>query len=239
MEAKLREYARLLVQTGVSLKPGQRLQITAQVEAAPFARLVAEEAFRAGAGDVEMIWEDDAIRRLRLFHAEESVFDEGDSHSEAYWQGVARRGDADLRIRCSAPTAFQGVDQSRVMREYRAMSPVRKLRMERMNAGVLQWCIAACASPAWAAEVFPDLPEEEGVAKLWDSIFAACLVEGDGGASGRWAKKQEDFTRRVEILNRYAFRTLRYRSGLGTDLTVGLPDNHFWEGGYSFCEGRP
>lgn len=239
MEAKLREYARLMVVCGVNLKPGQRLQITAQVDTAPLVRLVTEEAFQAGAADVEVTWTDDAIRRMRYLHADETVFDEPDSRSEAYWQGVTCRGDADLRITSSAPTVFQGVDQGRVSRELRALLPVRQLRKDRMSTGKLQWCIAACASRSWACEVFPDLPPQEALEKLWDAIFAACLVTGDGTAPEKWEKKQEDFQRRVEILNRYAFRQLRYRSGLGTDLTVGLPEHHFWEGGFSFCEGRP
>jgi len=31
--------------------------------------------------------------------------------------------------------------------------------------------VAGVASPGWAKAVFPDLPEEEAVAKLWENIF--------------------------------------------------------------------
>ena len=52
IKALLPQYAKLLVETGCALKPGQPLLLTAPVEAAPFARMVAEAAWAAGAGEV-------------------------------------------------------------------------------------------------------------------------------------------------------------------------------------------
>lgn len=239
MNSKLQEYAKLLVRTGVNLKQGQRLNISAQVDAAEFARLCAEEAFAAGAADVTVKWEDDTIDRLHYLYGADEIFDEPDPHSDAYWHGFAARGDADLRIAASDPIALEGVDPSRIVRESRARRVAKKPVMDRMRAERMQWCVGAYPTKAWASRVFPELPAEEAVQKLWDAVFDTCLVTGDGTAPEKWAEKQKEFKRRVALLNRCAFRELIYHSALGTDLTVGLPEGHFWEGGASLCEGRP
>ena len=54
-EAKLSEYAHLLVEVGMNLQPGQTPRIAAPVECAPLARLCAEAALDCGARDVVMV----------------------------------------------------------------------------------------------------------------------------------------------------------------------------------------
>ena len=40
----------------------------------------------------------------------------------------------------------------------------------------VQWCVAAVPAPGWAAKVFPELPLDEAVEKLWALIFDVCRV---------------------------------------------------------------
>ena len=239
MEAKLREYARLLVRTGVNIKEGQRLSISAQTDIAPFVRLCVEEAYGARAGKVTVGWEDDYVSRLTYLHADDQVFDEPDVHSDEYWQGYARRGDADLRINSSDPEIFADVDQDRISREAKAQRPAKKPVMDKMRQGRLQWCVASYPTQAWAARVFPDLPEDEALYKLWEALLAACRVTGDGTAPEKWQRQQEILKKRIDTLNSFKLKSLKYKSALGTDLTIGLPEGHFWDGGFAQCEGRP
>lgn len=46
---KQEQYAKLLVKLGVNIQPEQELVVRCAAEAAPFARLVAKEAYEAGA----------------------------------------------------------------------------------------------------------------------------------------------------------------------------------------------
>ena len=52
--ARLSAYARLLVRAGVNLGEGQDLLVDGQVEHAPLARAIAEEAYAAGARYVDV-----------------------------------------------------------------------------------------------------------------------------------------------------------------------------------------
>ena len=62
---KLVKYARLLLSKGVSLKEGGTLLILADTEAAPFAQIIASEAYKMGAKDVAYQFKDDEIDRMR------------------------------------------------------------------------------------------------------------------------------------------------------------------------------
>ena len=64
--------------------------------------------------------------------------------------------------------------------------------------------------------------------KLWDAILATVRVTGDGTAAEKWRAHLATLEARRDRLNALRLRTLRYRNGLGTDLTVALPEGCLW-----------
>ena len=72
-EAKLNEYAHLLVEVGMNLQPGQTPRIAAPVECAPLARLCVAAVLDCGARDVLMEWTDDFVTRQWYLKADEAV----------------------------------------------------------------------------------------------------------------------------------------------------------------------
>jgi aminopeptidase len=93
------------------------------------------------------------------------------------------------------------------------------------------WCVVSVPSVAWAKKVFPESSEETAIEKLWDAIFDATRVSGDGNAVKRWEEHSANLNRRVEILRKHNFVKIIYKNSLGTDLTVELPEKHTWIGG--------
>ena len=41
----------------------------------------------------------------------------------------------------------------------------------------IQWCVAAVPTPAWAAQVYPNLPAEEAMDRLWQTLLQVCRVD--------------------------------------------------------------
>ena len=41
----------------------------------------------------------------------------------------------------------------------------------------VSWTVIAAPSKAWAAKVFPELPEDEQVSALWEAIFKAVRTD--------------------------------------------------------------
>lgn len=238
-EEKLREYARLLVEVGINLRPGQVLNLRSDVDCAPLARLCAEAAYELGAKDVVNEWRDDPMTRLRFLHADDAVFDQAYPWEQARYDHLTDLNAPYLVIIGSDPEAMAGVDPARITRANKTRYPIVKRYSDAQMDSRFQWSIGAYATPAWAAKVFPGLSREEAVAKLWDAIFDAVRVTGDGKAADRWQAHISEQKRVVDILNRYQFVSLHYENALGTDFTVGLPQGHYWAGGAEGCKSIP
>ena len=82
--------------------------------------------------------------------------------------------------------------------------------------------------------MFPDLPENEAQAKLSEAIFSASRVNVDDPIEA-WNKHNKNLRERSNWLNQQNFSSLHF-SGPGTDLTVGLADDHEWMGGASLAK---
>ncbi|MEH3144528.1 MAG: aminopeptidase [Methylobacterium frigidaeris] len=228
-DPRLDRLAEVAVRVGLGLKPGQELVMTAPIEAMGLARRITAEAYRAGASLVTTLVGDDASTLARFAHAPDDAFDVA-----AGWlyEGMAkafRNGAARLAIAGDDPSLLAGQDTEKVARANRARSRAYMPALELIANFSTNWTIVSAATPAWARTVFPDLPQDEAVARLWDAIFAASRIEGEDPV-GAWEAHNRALQRRTEVLNRHRFAALRFR-GPGTDLTVGLADDHEWCGG--------
>jgi aminopeptidase len=95
----------------------------------------------------------------------------------------------------------------------------------------INWTIVSYATGAWARAMFPGESEDNAVARLWDAIFAASRID-EADPVAAWAAHNDGLHARARRLNDLRFSALRFR-GPGTDLTVGLADDHEWHGGSS------
>jgi aminopeptidase len=223
--------AEVAVRVGLNLQPGQDLVLTAPVAALPLVRRVAAAAYRAGAGLVTPILGDEEITLARYRHARDESFDRApgwlyDGMAQAYGQGAAR-----MAIVGDDPMLLSEQDPEKVARAGKANSIAYKPALDKIANFDINWTIASYPSPAWARRVFPDLPEDEAVARLADAIFAASRVAGDDPVA-EWQAHNARLRARTEWLNGQRFDALHF-TGPGTDLTVGLADGHEWHGGAS------
>lgn len=230
-DERVAEYARLLVRIGVGIREGQRLVISCPVECAPFARRCAQEAYEAGCCEVVLNWTDDALARMKYLRASEEVFDQVPVWRQRFFNDHALEGAAYLAISATDPKNLEGVDPGRLLRAQRASGEALKdFDRLQMSSG-FPWCIASIPIPSWARKVFPDRGEAEAVDALWEAIFQAVRVRGDGKAVERWRAHLDALHRRKTRLDALRLRSLHYTNALGTDLTVRLPEGHLWEAG--------
>ena len=231
MDEKLLEYARLLVRVGLNVQKGQTLVISSPVECAYFARMCAKEAYEIGCREVVMNWHDDAMARLKYLHADNAIFDEVALWRRHFFNDYALAGAAYLAISASDPENFKGVDSSRIIRAQQASGKALKDFDRLQMCSGFPWCIASIPIPSWAKTVFPDVSEDEAMKKLWEAIFKAVRISGDGKAVERWREHLATLHARMDKMNALRFKKLHYTNSLGTDLTVELPEGHIWEAG--------
>ena len=234
MEQKIREYAKLLIEVGLNVQKGQTLVISSPVDCAYFARLCASAAYDVGCREVVMRWTDDYLNRERFLRADDSVFDSLPLGQKEFLNGYAAEGAAYLNISACDPEALRGVDPDRITRANRCKEELSGF-YDAMMANVNPWCIASIPIPSWSKKVFPDLPEQEAMEKLWDAIFTSVRISGKGDAVARWREHIALLKARVAKLNELHFASLHYTNSLGTDLTIRLPETHLWSGGDSLC----
>lgn len=228
----LQKYARLIVRAGCNLQKDQELFIRARLEAAPLVRLVTEEAYRAGAKEVTVAWSDERVTRLRYENAPMECFTNFPEWQAVQQNGIAQRGGAILSILSDDPQALSGVDSKKLLAGTKASRIACKPFFEGMDFGRNVWCIVGAAAPAWAKRVFPDCTEEEAVGKLWEAILHAARVDTPNPVAA-WEVHRRSFEKRRAFLNEKQFDRLIYQNSIGTDITLGLPKDHIWQGGGS------
>ena len=222
--------AQVAVHVGLGgLNPGQQLVMTAPLEALALTRRITEHAYRAGASLVTTLFADDVAALSRFQHASDAAFDTAAGWLYDGLAGAYRDGAARLAIVGDDPNLLSGQDEAKVARANRARSLAYRPALELITNSAINWTIVACATPAWARAVFPALPAEAAVAKLWDAIFAASRVTVDDPIEA-WRAHNATLMTRRNMMNAKRYAALEYR-GPGTDLRVGLADEHRWMGG--------
>lgn len=228
-EQKLENYAELIVKIGANVQPGQTVMLNASLDSAQLARLVVKKAYEAGAYQVKVYWSDDVTARIRYDLAPAESFNEVPKWTALEKTELAKNGAASITISSADPDLLRGVPNERIVNTDKASREALAEYREMTRSFKVSWNLATTPSKAWAAKVFPDVSEEEAVAKLWDAIFH--MVRADlEDPIGAWNAHIEKLHAKAAYLNEKQYRKLHYVAP-GTDLTLELPDNHVWLGG--------
>lgn len=243
-EQKLDRYADLIVNIGLHIQKGQKLVVNATTDAVDLVRAIARKGYAAGAYLVKVNWNDDAIARLRYDHADEGAFLEEPKWYAGEMIELAEQNAAVVSIVSSDPDLLKGVPQERIVNHQKTYGKAMNLYRQYSQSNKFSWCVVAAPSAAWAAKVFPGLPEEQSVAKLWDAIFATVRVDREDPVAA-WHDHIRTLNEKAEYLNAKQYKRLHYVAP-GTDLFVGLPEGHLWvaadsnnEAGTNFVANMP
>ncbi|HXV97142.1 MAG TPA: aminopeptidase [Anaerolineae bacterium] len=227
-EQKLQSYAELTVKVGLGLQPGQRLMIRAPLESAPLVRLIAASAYKAGGRLVEVLWNDDALTLARFNYAPRDSFEEFPTWRTQAMREVFEQGGASLRIYAEDPDLLKDQDPDLIDLVERVAlthsAPIRKFGM----ANLINWSVISTPTASWANKIFPGIAPAQQVANLWELIFEVCRVNQADPVMA-WHEHIQKMKVKVAHLNAKQYAALKY-SAPGTDLTLGLPDNHIWHG---------
>lgn len=226
---RLDRYARLAIEVGLDLAPGQDLLVDALVEHAPLARSVARTAYAAGAHYVDVVYQDRHLTRALV-----ELGADGSLDWTPEWL-VRRLEDADSRS-CALlslhgdpePDLMADLDGARVSRA--RMPALRVATMRALNAPRVNWCVIACPTEGWARSIFgePDLE------RLWVAVESAVRLDEPEPAAA-WRDHVARLRERAAALTERRFDAIRFR-GPGTDLVVGLLPVSIWCGGASKTE---
>ena len=231
---KIDRLAQLAVYTGLGLRPGQDLILTAPVEALPLVKRIAVHAYKAGAGLVTPLFSDGELTLARYKYANNASFDKA---PDWLYNGIGKAFDnnaARMAIVGDDPMLLANQDSDKIGRANKANSIAYKPARERITRFNINWNIIAWPGAAWAKRMFPELSGTAAQSKLADAIFDASRVNATDPVE-EWKKHNEVLRKKCKWLNELDFASLHF-NGPGTDLVVGLADGHEWMGGASIAQ---
>ncbi len=232
MNEKLRKYAELIVKVGVNIQENQILAINSPVDCKEFTRMIVEEAYKANARNVIVRWNDDIVNKTYFTYATEEVIGDIPGYTVEQLKYLVDNNAAVISISAPSPGLLKDIDPKKLQLNAKATSEKTIFYRKHMMSNSSQWCVVAYPTSAWAEKVFPELNNDnERVEKLLDAILTASRVTSDNNPVKAWEEHMDTLARHNKMLNDYNFEKLHFKNGLGTDLEVGLVEDHIWGGG--------
>lgn len=244
-EEKIDKYAEVIVKIGANIQKDQKVWINCTTSSLPLVYKVVEKAYKMGASDVNIKLGDDKLTRLHAEYKTEEVYSKIPN-----WLVEERNDYLDnnvvfIHILGSSPKLLEGIDPKKLGAYAKNVGEAFKYYRSRIMNDVNSWTIASYPSKEWAKLVFPNEKDEDmAQAKLLDEILKTVRVDQEDPVKA-WEEHHIKLSERAKYLNEKKYKALHYLSE-GTDLIVGLPENHIWvaagsknEKGASFMPNMP
>ena len=230
LPSQLTAYAEVLLKKGINIQKGQILVVNAPVEAAKFVTVLTKAAYECGASQVVCNWRCDDMTRLRYEYESQEQFETFPEWRRQFSLHYYHQDAAFLSLISANPYLLENVDTKKIFAWQKAQNAALKEYVDGMMASKTTWLVAAVPSAVWARILYPDIDEEQAVERLWQQIFRASRADGTDPLAD-WDEHLAALAERRQWLTNHHFASLRYTNSLGTDLTIGLPDGHIWQGG--------
>ena len=232
----LKKYAELIVRSGVALKKGQSVYLSAALENEDFAAMVVEECYRAGAKKVHVEWSSAKTMKIAMKRGKKEDLAAVTPLEEGMMKWRTEELPAMIHLTSQDPDGMKGMDMAK-------MAYIRRVRYQAFHEQLeqsenkYQWCIAGVPGEAWAKKVFPGLSKKAAIEALWQAILKTSRAD-DGNGIANWEAHDKDLKKRCAYLNSLKLKKLHYTSSNGTDFTVGLiPGVIFLGGGEENLKG--
>ncbi|MCC0873492.1 aminopeptidase [Staphylococcus aureus] len=235
---KLQQYAELLVKVGMNVQPKQPVFIRSSVETLELTHLIVEEAYHCGASDVRVVYSDPTLKRLKFENESVEHFanHEIKSYDVEARMDYVKRGAANLALISEDPDLMDGIDSQKLQAFQQQNARAFKGYMESVQKNQFPWVVATFPSKAWAKRVYPELSVEEAYIKFIDEVFDIVRIDGNDPVEN-WRQHIANLSVYAQKLQQKNYHALHYVSE-GTDLTVGLAENHIWEDATSYVNGK-
>ena len=130
-----------------------------------------------------------------------------------------------IAVAADDPAAFKDVPSEKIAAAAKARAKALKKFSDEVMSNGLRWCVVSVPTLAWAKQVFPDSKNPEEA--LSEAIEKTMRLDYPDPTS-EWQKHIETLERRANFLNSARFEYLIFENSLGTNLKVGLADEHLW-----------
>lgn len=227
----LDKLAELAVVVGANVQPGQVVVLRSNTESRELARLIVEKAYQAGAKRVIVDWSDEYVSRQSYLNQDLETLKEVPEFAINKNRYYVDNKACFISITSPMPGLHKDVDSKKVQQASRVSQEKMSFLREYTMGNQGQWTIVGAANKVWAKKVFPEMEEQEAEDALWDAIFKATRITPDADVKEVWNEHNKNLKSYADLLNKNNFKKLHFKNSLGTDLIVGLVEDHIWVAG--------
>jgi hypothetical protein len=166
----LKEYARLLVRSGISVKKGDIVIVNAGLDQPEFVEMVVAECYRARAAKVLVEWSYLPLTKLNVNNMSAKMLGTVEAFEEEKLKYRLEKNPAMLYLTSDDPDGLKGVNQKKMAAAMISKQKVIKPYRDQMD-NKYKWCIAAVPGAAWAKKLFPKDRVSVATEKLWNAIL--------------------------------------------------------------------
>lgn len=227
----LDQLAELAVKVGANVQKGQTVVLRSNTESRVLARKIVEKAYEQGAKKVIVDWSDEQVSRQAYLNMDDETLQEVPEYSVNRAKYYVDNNACFINITSPMPGLFNDVDSNKVQLASRAAQQKMGFLREYTMGNQGQWTIVGAANKVWAKKVFPEMRQKDAINALWKAIFDATRIDPEKDIQKVWDEHNSNLRKYSTLLNKYNFKTLHFKNSLGTDLTIGLVENHIWVAG--------
>ncbi len=222
---KLYDFAELVLGVGVNLQKGQGLEIVCPVEKSEVAVAFSEKAYEMGARIVNVRWSCEKTDRVNYLYAEEEALTDIPKWFVDSKNYLVKKGFCYVAIDAEDPSAFKDVPSEKLAAVSKKKSKLLKAFSDEVMSNGIRWCVVSVPTESWAKKIFPAAADP--VEELSFAIEKTMRLDEKNPLEA-WQKHIDTLNRRAEFMNAKNFEYLHYTSANGTDLMLGLAENHVW-----------
>lgn len=227
----LQNYAKLLINLGVNLNKGDDLVIDTTFDGLPLAKQVALYAYSCGAKEVDFVLADEELTKLKLMNEDCETLTHIAPWKIAQKDYIVDRKACYLLILSEDPKAYQNINAELLANITRAKDKAFKKYYTAVTTNQIRWCICAVPNKKWAKTIFPQLPAKQAIEQLWQLIVTTMSLDQPDPFKC-WQDHIVKLQKRSDFMTNAQFCKLKFSNSLGTDLTIGLPKDYYFSGGY-------
>lgn len=220
----LHHYARLATELALPIEPRQHPLIVAPPETHRLVHIIAEAAFKRGAADVSVLYEDSAFGLLRTASASpERLRVAAPPWLAETLTQQARSGQPVLTLHAPSPQLSAHVSAERTAHVLAARNHALEAYGSLRSQVAFNWSVMAVATREWATFLRPELSEEAALEWLWERLGHLLRLDMPDPLAA-WQGHAQRLMQRCAQLDELEL------SAPGTDLRLGLPEKHRWFG---------
>ena len=202
------------------------LEIICPVEKSQVALAITKKAYQLGASIVRVRWSCEGLDKLNYTNATTKELCDIPKWLVESKNDLVKRNFCYVAISSENPKAFDGIPAEKISAVNVAKSKAMKKFFENVTTNKIRWCVVSVPTKEWAKVVFPQSKNAEQ--DLANAIIMNMRLDKEDPIA-EWNKHVEQLDSHVRFLNENNFEYLEFTNKSGTNLKVGLCQDHVWQ----------